>query len=124
MDLSKAFAFDTINHNLFLSKLKAYGFNQNSASFITSYLTNRYQRTKVDCILSNWSKIITEVSQTSILEPLFFNTFINNLFLFANESEICNYADDNILYSANKDTIQIVSDPSDDFETLRKRVLW
>ena len=123
MDLSKAFAFDTINHNLFLSKLKAYGFNQNSASFITSYLTNRYQRTKVDCILSNWSKIITEVSQTSILEPLFFNTFINNLFLFANESEICNYADDNILYSANKDTIQIVSDPSDDFETLRKRVL-
>ena len=123
MDLSKAFAFDTINHNLFLSKLKAYGFNQNSASFITSYLTNRYQRAKVDCILSNWSKIITEVSQTSILEPLFFNTFINNLFLFANESEICNYADDNILYSANKDTIQIVSDPSDDFETLRKRVL-
>ena len=123
MDLSKAFAFDTINHNLFLSKLKAYGFNQNSASFITSYLTNRYQRTKVDCILSNWSKIITEVSQTSILEPLFFNTFINNLFLFANESEICNYADDNILYSANKDTTQIVSDPSDDFETLRKRVL-
>ena len=123
MDLSKAFAFDTINHNLFLSKLKVYGFNQNSASFIASYLTNRYQRTKVDCILSNWSKIITEVSQTSILEPLFFNTFINNLFLFANESEICNYADDNILYSANKDTIQIVSDPSDDFETLRKRVL-
>ena len=123
MDLSKAFTFDTINHNLFLSKLKVYDFNQNSASFIRSYLTNRYQRTKVDCILSDWSKIITEVSQTSILEPLFFNTFINNLFLFANKSEICNYADDNILCSANKATIQIVSDPSDDFETLRKRVL-
>ena len=123
MDLSKAFTFDTINHNLFLSKLKVHDFNQNSASFIRSYLTNRYQRTKVDCILSDWSKIITEVSQTSILEPLFFNTFINNLFLFANKSEICNYADDNILCSANKATIQIVSDPSDDFETLRKRVL-
>ena len=41
MDLSKA--FDTINHDLFLSKLKAYGFNENSVSFIRSYLTNRYQ---------------------------------------------------------------------------------
>ena len=39
MDLSKA--FDTINYDLFLSKLKAYGFNENSVSFSRSYLRNR-----------------------------------------------------------------------------------
>ena len=49
-----------------------------------------------------------------------FNIFTNDLFLFANKSEICNYADDNTLYSANKDIIQIISNLSNDFETLRK----
>ena len=45
MDLSKA--FDTLNHNLLLCKLKAYGFNKNALTFIQSYFTNRNKRTKV-----------------------------------------------------------------------------
>ena len=60
MDLSKA--FDTINHDLFLSKLKAYGFNESSVSII-SYLTNRYQRTKIGSTFSDWNKIISGVPQ-------------------------------------------------------------
>ena len=45
MDLSKVFY--TTNHDLFLSKLKAYGFNENFVSFIRSYLTNRYHEPKL-----------------------------------------------------------------------------
>ena len=50
MDLCKA--FDTLNHNLLLCKLKAYGFNKNALTFIQSYFTNRHQRTKVGDKLS------------------------------------------------------------------------
>ena len=45
MDLSKA--FDTINHNLFQSLLKAYGFNENSVSFIRSFITNSERKLAV-----------------------------------------------------------------------------
>ena len=100
MDLSKA--FDTINHNLFLSKLKAFDFSENSVSFIRSYLTNWYQRTEIGNTFSDRNKIIIGVPQGSILGSFFFNIFINDLFLFTNKSEICNYADDNTLYFTNK----------------------
>ena len=95
LDLSKA--FDAINQDLPLSKLKAYVFKKNSLSFIKSYLTNRYQRTEIDSSFSNWNRIITGYPQILILGPLFFNIFINRLFLFANKSEISNYVDDNTL---------------------------
>ena len=50
MDLSKA--FDTLNHELLIAKLSAYGFNNESLKLIRSYLTNRWQRTKINKSLS------------------------------------------------------------------------
>ena len=59
MNLPKA--FDILNHNLLVAKLKAYGLNLNAASFIKSYLTNRYQRCKIGNLFSEWERnIITE----------------------------------------------------------------
>ena len=49
MDLSKA--FDTINHELLIAKLEAYGFNKNALKFIQSYLSNRWQHTKLTILL-------------------------------------------------------------------------
>ena len=52
MDLSKA--FDTLNHDLLLAKLEAYGFSENSIGYIQSYLENRLQRTNVNNNFSLW----------------------------------------------------------------------
>ena len=53
MDLSKA--SDTLNHNLLIANLYAYGFSEESLELINSYLTNCWQRTKVNISFSSWS---------------------------------------------------------------------
>ena len=66
MDLSKA--FDTLNQNLLVAKLKTYGLN-NAASFIKNCLTIRHQRCKIRGSFSEWKRIIAGVPQGSILGP-------------------------------------------------------
>ena len=78
MDLSKA--FDTLNHKLLIAKLEAFDLDSRSSSFLQSYLTNRYQRTRIGNAFSDWESIIAKVPQGSILEPLIFNVFMNNFF--------------------------------------------
>ena len=58
MDLSKA--FDTINYDLLLAKLSAYGFGTASLKLIRSYLTIHFQRTKMNTSFSSWSKLLLE----------------------------------------------------------------
>ena len=66
------------------------------------YLNSRKQRTKVGSSYSKWSEIKHGIPQGSILEPLLFNIFINDLFFFIEKSDICNFADDNTLYSCGE----------------------
>ena len=78
-DLSKAFG--SISHGLLLAKLHAYGFSKISLKLIYNYLTGRRQRTKIGDSFSQ-SRSILFVPEGSILGPLFFNIFSNDLFLF------------------------------------------
>ena len=80
MDLPKA--FDTISHSLLLAKLKAYGFSNQALRLLQSSFCKRFQRSIIDGSFSSWNEVITEVLQGSILGPLLFNIFLNDIFLF------------------------------------------
>ena len=75
MDLSKA--FDRLNHELLLTKLKAYGLHSNSVNLMKSYLTNRLQLSKINNTFTEWGKVLTGVSQGFILGPFLFSIFLN-----------------------------------------------
>lgn len=97
MDLSKA--FDCLPHALLISKLNAYGVGDGFCQLLTSYLTSRKQRVKIGQYRSSWNLITKGVPQGSILGPLLFNVFINDLFLFIEKCQLYNYADDNSMSS-------------------------
>ena len=80
MDLSEA--FDTINHDLTLTKLKAYGFPTNTLNLMHSYSINRKQEVQINNKFSLEINVIAEVPQESIDELLLLNLIINDLLFF------------------------------------------
>ena len=73
--------------------------SKDSLKLIKSYLTNRWQRTKLNTGFSKWTEILLGVSRRSVLEPLLLNIYINNLFFSTESTNVCNYADDATFYA-------------------------
>ena len=97
LDLSKA--FDTLNHNILFDKLSFYGIKGNALKLCQNYLTNREQYVNFDGTNSSTISLSTGVPQVSILGPLFFLIYINDI---SHSSSIFNpisYADDTTLYT-------------------------
>ena len=109
IDLEKA--FDTVNHQILISKLYHYGIRGVANKWFTSYLSNRFQKVSLNSESSKRLPITCGVPQGSILGPLLFLIYINDMHLSVEHSVIYHFADDtNLLYSCKT------------FKNLRKRV--
>ena len=88
--------------------MNAYGFDKPALKFIYDYLKDRKQRTKVNGAYSTWKDLICGVPQGSILGPLLFNIFMNDIFFFLNKSKLANYADDNTTHCIEDDILHLL----------------
>ena len=97
IDLSKA--FDTINHQILLSKLKYYGLDDHAVSWFSSYLSDRKQFVEVDGVKSPTQPINTGVPQGSTLGPLLFVIYMNDINIVSEIFKCILFADDTSLES-------------------------
>ena len=105
IDLSKA--FDTLEHGILLSKLQYYGVNGTALKLLTSYLSNRQQFVQIEDNKSHTIKIAMGVPQGSILGPLLFIIYINDIVYSSDLFKFINFADDTTLFTTlnNHDNI-------------------
>ena len=116
LDLKKA--FDTVNFQILLDKLKFYGLDCNSLKFMSSYLSNRYQYVNINGCKSTENLINTGVPQGSILGPLLFIIYINDIPSVISKSCINIYADDTAIYFAHSSLEIVQETPQQDMNNI------
>lgn len=116
LDLKKA--FDTVDHEVLLQKLKLYGVDTLSLKWFQSYLTGRKQRTHVNDALSDYCSVVCGVPQGSILGPLLFLVYINDLPECGLASTPRLYADDTCLTLTSRDPIDLQSKLNSDLRII------
>ena len=102
IDLRKA--FDTVDHNILLRKLRCYGIEGTNLRWCTNYLSGRTQRTLANAVLSINEVITCGVPQGSVLGPLFFILYVNDVQKAVTGVNLQLYADDTVIYVAGEDS--------------------
>lgn len=119
IDLTKA--FDTINHSILYAKLESLGICGPTLALLQSYLANRPQVVNYGGVLSSPITTNQGVPQGSILGPLLFLIYINDLPSSLNSSDCILYADDTTIFSSDKDLTKLVAKLNTDVANL---VAW
>ena len=102
MFLEFRYSVNTKFEKYFQENFHAYGLSEDTVTFIYSYLKRRKQGVKINNTESLFQILLSGIPQGSILGPILFNIFINDLFLFLEDVDLANFADDNTIYTANK----------------------
>jgi len=115
-DFSKA--FDSVPHKRLITKLHAYGIRNNILKWISTFLTSRRQRVVVNGCQSSWLPVASGVPQGTVLGPLLFLLYINDITCSIN-SEVRLFADDCIVYRTITNTLDstILQQDIDTFQT-------
>ena len=121
IDLSKA--FDTLTFEVLLYKLKYYGVTDTAFDLLKSYLTNRKQYVVFDSCQSEHVEIYTGVPQGSILGPLLFSIYINDLITVSDRLNFLMYADDTTIYF-NLEDFDNLTKETDSNRELEKVNIW
>jgi hypothetical protein len=114
LDLSKA--FDTINHMLLIRKLEHYNFSIEAVNLIKDYLKNRKIAVNLNQTKSKQESLCTGVPQGSVLGPLLFIIFVNDLSWLQISSKMVLFADDTTLFINGFDLDVILQQLSKDIE--------
>ena len=118
IDFSKA--FDTVDHKLLLQKMKLYGIQGTANQWFHDYLSNRYQYVTYNGVKSKQEIITCGVPQGSLLGPLLFLLYVNDLYLVTKASLPVLFADDTNIFITGKNSKEMCDKINEDLENIRE----